>query len=463
VSVLARRRIHFVGIGGAGMSALAEVLLARGLEVSGCDAKPSAVLDHLEGLGALVHVGHSPEHLDGAEALVVSSAIAAANAEVDAARARGIRVVRRAELLADVLAQGRGIAVAGTHGKSTTTAMVGAVLEAAGRDPTVLVGGRMRGRSGNVRLGSSEWIVAEADEFDRSFLALSPAHAIVTNIEADHLDTYGSYDEVRAAFATFVGQVEPGGVVVRGVDDQGARELAVPQGREDRSFGLGPEARVRADDVRLERLGARFALLLDGEPAGEITLAVPGLHNVKNALASAALAWGIGIHPDAVRDGLAGVRGVARRFEVLRAGEELTVVDDYAHHPTEIEATLAGARAAFPGRRLVAIFQPHLYSRTRDFAEGFGRALTGADMAFVTGIYPAREAPIPGVDAGLLERSTRAAGGRVTLLPALDDDAALEAAAAEVEARLSPGDVVITLGAGDVDRLGHRIAERASR
>jgi UDP-N-acetylmuramate--alanine ligase len=445
------------------MSALAEVLLARGGEVSGCDAKASPVLDHLESLGARVHVGHSPDHLDGAEALVISSAIAAANPEVEAARTSGLTIVRRAELLADVMAEGRGIAVAGTHGKSTTTAMVGAVLEAAGWDPTVLVGGRMRGRAGNVRLGHGEWIVAEADEFDRSFLALHPSHAIVTNIEADHLDTYGSYDQVRAAFATFVGQVEPGGVVVRGIDDAGARALIVPADHDDRKFGLDPDARVRAENVRLEDLGARFTLVLDGEPAGEVVLEVPGLHNVRNALAACAIASGIGIDFAAIRGGLGEVRGVARRFEVLHATDALVVVDDYAHHPTEIEATLASARAAFPGRRLVAVFQPHLYTRTRDFAAGFGRALAAADRAFVTGIYPARESPIPGVDASLLERATRAAGGRVTLLPALDDEAALGTAVTEVEARLSPGDVVITFGAGDVDRLGRRIAERASR
>jgi UDP-N-acetylmuramate--alanine ligase len=461
VSVLARRRIHFVGIGGAGMSALAEVLLARGCEVSGCDARPSPVLDRLAELGARVHVGHSPDHLDGAEALVVSSAVATGNPEIRAARERGLVVVRRAELLADVLAEGQGIAIAGTHGKSTTTMMVGEVLAAAGRDPTVLVGGQMRGRGGNVRLGGGAWIVAEADEFDRSFLALRPAHAIVNNIEADHLDTYGSFDEIRSAFAAFVDQVEAGGVVARGIDDAGARALAVPAGRIDVTFGTDPAARVRAEEVRLEKLGARFALVLDGEPAGEVELAVPGLHNVRNALGAAALAWGIGIDAAATRSGLATVRGVARRFEVLRSSPELVVVDDYAHHPTEIEATLASARAAFPGRRLVAVFQPHLYSRTRDFAEGFGRALAGADHAFVTGIYPAREAPIPGVDAALLERASRSAGGRATLLPALDDDAALENAARTVEAQLAPGDVVVTLGAGDVDRLGRRIAEGA--
>ena len=461
MSVLGARRIHFVGIGGAGMSALAEVLIARGCAVSGCDAKDSAVLERLASLGARVALGHSPDHLDGAEALVVSSAVARDNPEIAVARQRGIAVVRRAELLGEILARGQGIAVAGTHGKSTTTMMVGAVLEAAGRNPTVLVGGQMRGRSGNVRLGGEEWQVAEADEFDRSFLALRPSHAVVTNVEADHLDTYGSYDEVRSAFGEFLERVSEGGVVARGIDDGGAAALVVPAGRRDVPFGLGAGALVRGESVRLEGLGSRFSLVVAGEPVAEIALAVPGLHNVRNALAAAALAWGIGIEPVAIGAGLAGVRGVARRFELLQGGGDLAVVDDYAHHPTEIEATLDGARAAFPDRRLVAVFQPHLYTRTRDFAEGFGRALAKADVAFVTGIYPARESPIPGVDAGLLERATRAAGGRVELLPALDDDAAVEDAAGRIEEELRSGDVVVTLGAGDVDRLARRLATAA--
>ncbi len=456
--VLGCRRIHFVGIGGAGMSALAEVLLARGIEVSGCDARGGAVLDHLAALGARVHVGHSAEHLNGAEALVVSSAVAGGHPELEAARSRGLPVTRRAELLGEVLAEGRGIAVAGTHGKSTTTSMVGAVLEAAGLDPTVLVGGQMRGREGNVRLGSGAWIVAEADEFDRSFLALRPEHAVVNNVEADHLDTYGSYDEVKAAFGAFLERVAEGGIVARGVDDPGAAGLAVPPGRRDVTFGLEDGAQVRATDVRLEGMGARFRLRLDGEPAGEVVLPVPGLHNVRNGLGAAAVAWGIGVSPEAIRAGLARAGGVARRFELLRTGSDRTVVDDYAHHPTEIAATLASARAAFPGRRLVAVFQPHLYSRTRDFAGDFGRALAAADLAYVTGIYPAREAPIPGVDAALVVDAARAAGGEARLLPALTDQAAVEVAAGEIERSLVPGDVVVALGAGDVDRLGRRLA-----
>jgi UDP-N-acetylmuramate--alanine ligase len=463
VSVLAgRREVHFVGIGGAGMSALAEVLIARGRTVSGCDARGGPVLDRMAALGARVHVGHSPEHLDGADALVVSSAIAADNPELAAARERGLAVVRRAELLAAVMAEGHGIAIAGTHGKSTTTMMMGAVLEAAGWEPTVLVGGRMRGRAGNVRLGTGDWIVAEADEFDRSFLALHPAHAIVTNVEADHLDTYGTANAVHAAFEQFLGRVAKKGVVARGIDDAGARALSVPGARRDVTFGLDPAARVRAHDVRLEGLVAAFTLVLDRKESAEIALQVPGLHNVRNALAAAAMAWALGVETAAIGRGLAAVGGVARRFEVVVREPELTVVDDYAHHPTEITATLVSARAAFPERRLVAVFQPHLYSRTRDLAADFGAALAGADLAFVTGIYPAREAPIPGVTAELVVEAARAAGGVAVALPALEGEA-LERAAETIEARLEPGDVVLTLGAGDVDGMARRLAGRARR
>ena len=319
----------------------------------------------------------------------------------------------------------------------------------------------MRGRGGNVRLGQGEWVVTEADEFDRSFLALAPSHAVITNVEADHLDTYGSFDEVRAAFAAFVERVADGGVVARGIDDPGAAGLEVPAGRRGVSFGLHPEAAVRAEDIELEGLGATFALVLDGERAGRIELAVPGLHNVQNALAATAIARGLGIEVDSIRRGLAAVGGVARRFEIVRRTGDLAIVDDYAHHPTEIAAALACARAGFPGRRLVALFQPHLYSRTRDFATAFGAALAAADLAFVTGIYPAREAPIPGVTSELVVAAARSEGAEVVALPALDDER-LEAAARTVEERLRSGDVVVTLGAGDVDRLARRLAEEAT-
>ncbi|HUP18552.1 MAG TPA: UDP-N-acetylmuramate--L-alanine ligase [Gemmatimonadota bacterium] len=447
-----RRRLHFMGIGGAGMCALAEILLDRGLVVTGCDLRPGAAAPHLTALGAQIHTGHSPDHLHPDDGVVVSSAIQAQEPEVVAARERGHPIVRRAEMLGALMTGSPGIAVAGTHGKSTTTAMIGAVLEAAGWDPTVMVGGRMRDRGGNVRIGRGEWLVAEADEFDRSFLALSPRHAVVTNVEVDHLDTYGTPQAYRAAFAEFVGQVTAGGVVVVGADDPGARSLPISDGIRRTTFGLGEHADVRATDLLDGEMESRFTLVLAGEPAGEVVLGLPGRHNVRNALAAAAIGWALDVDPGAIRDGLTRVRGIERRFEIVRTGVDLTIIDDYAHHPTEVEAALATARRSFPGRRLVAVFQPHLYSRTRDLAEEFGRSLAAADVVFVMPIYPAREAPIPGVTAELVSRAARAAGAAEVIDLGEADEARL------VAARLAPGDVVVTMGAGDIDLLAPRLA-----
>lgn len=457
MSVLDRnRRFHFMGIGGAGMSALAELLLARGYAVSGCDVRPSATTARLRTLGAQIFAGHDPDHLDAAEAVVVSSAIAVDNSELAAARRRGQTVLRRAELLGAVMAAARGVAVAGTHGKSTTTAMVGSVLEAAGWNPTVLVGGRIRSEGGNVRVGGREWLVAEADEFDRSFLTLFPDHAVINNIEADHLDTYGTLEALGAAFHQFAAQVAEGGTIALGVDDTGARELSPPPGRRVVTFGFAEDAAVRAAGVGHRQLTTRFDLLLpDGRREG-VELQLPGRHNVRNALGAAALAWSLGIDPATIRAGLTAVRGVERRFEVVHEDDEVLIVDDYAHHPTEIAATLASARLGWPGRRLVALFQPHLYTRTRDFAIEFGAALAAADVVFVTDIYAAREAPIPGVTGELVSEAARWAGGSdVTYLP---NGAVEEAVAAQV----LPGDLVLTMGAGDIDGAARRLAARRS-
>ena len=449
----ADRPVHMMGIGGAGMSALAEILLAEGREVSGCDLKAGPVLDRLEALGATVHVGHDPEHLDAAAVVVVSSAIQATDPELAAARERDQPVLLRAELLGALMDRARGIGVAGTHGKSTTTTMVGSILTAAGLDPTVVVGGRIRGQRGNVRLGSGEWLVAEADEFDRSFLALAPEHAIVTNVEADHLDTYVDFDGVRAAFAEFLERVEEGGTIAVCVDDPEARRLPEPAGREIVGYGLDPRAEVRAESIEARGIETRFELILGEEDAGTVTLRMPGRHNVANALGAAAVARAIGVEPAAIRAGLENVRGVERRFEIVHEDEEITIVDDYAHHPTEVAATLASARESWPERRIVAVFQPHLYSRTRDFSDAFGAALTGADVVFVTDVYPAREDPIEGVTGELVSEAAGAAGAAdATFLPD-------EADVGPIVARLAPGDVVITLGAGDVDAVARRLAD----
>lgn len=452
------RRLHLMGIGGAGMSGLAEWLLDRGHEVGGCDSHASEATRRLERLGARVEEGHGPGHVEGVDALIVSSAIPADHPERRAAAERGIPVIRRAELLGAIMQGSRGIAVAGTHGKSTTSTMTGSVLESGGLDPTVIVGGRIRGRDGNVRIGAGSWVVAEADEFDRSFLALDPEIAVITNVEADHLDIYETLAAVRQAFADFAARVTEGGTLIVGLDDPGAREVRTPEGVSVLTFGTSAEADVRAEEIAASPTGIAFDLLLGGAGAGRVRLAMPGVHNVRNALAAAAVGWKLDLTADAIRAGLEAVEGVERRFEIVYGTDDLMIVDDYAHHPSEIAATLSGAREGWPERRIVAVFQPHLYTRTRDFAAEFGVALAGADLVFVTDVYAAREKPIEGVSGRLVSEAARTARAAVRYLP--DETAAGRDAADVVEEALEPGDMVVTLGAGDIDRLARRLVER---
>jgi UDP-N-acetylmuramate--alanine ligase len=446
--------LHFMGIGGAGMSGLAELLVHAGYTVTGCDVRRSATTDRLEALGVRVHIGHGVDHASSTETVVISSAIPVDNEELVAARDRGCQVIRRAELLAAVMTGTKGIAVAGTHGKSTTTTMIGAILDAAGWDPTVLVGGRIRGQDGNVRLGAGKWLVAEADEFDRSFLALEPDHAVITNIEPDHLDTYESAAQVDAAFAQFAARIRDRGTLVLGIDDPGVRCLEPPAGLGVVTFGLSSDADVRGAEIEPRQLDTRFEMRLPDGRREDVEVSLPGRHNVLNALAAAAMGWSLGLEPEILAAGLSSVRGVERRFEIVYEDEDVMIVDDYAHHPTEVAATLASARTGWPGRRLVAVFQPHLYSRTRDFASQFGTALADADVVFVTDVYPAREAPIAGVSGRLVCDAVKRAGA--------DDVTYVENGSVSdiVAARLTDGDLVVTLGAGDVDRVARRLAEK---
>jgi UDP-N-acetylmuramate--alanine ligase len=447
------REFHFMGIGGAGMSGLAELLVQCGYTVTGCDVRRSITTDRLEALGVGVRIGHGIDHAKPVEAVVISSAIPMDNDELVAARDRGCQIVRRAELLGAVMTDSVGIAVAGTHGKSTTTTMIGAILEAAGWDPTVLVGGRIRGQDGNVRLGAGKWMVAEADEFDRSFLALEPDHAVITNIEPDHLDTYESAAQVDAAFAQFAGRVNDNGTLVLGIDDEGVRRLDPPTGLSVVTFGLSSDADVRGAEIKSRQLDTRFEMRLPDGRREDVEVSLPGRHNVLNALAAAAMGWSLGLEPGILTAGLASVRGVERRFEIVFEDEDVMIVDDYAHHPTEVAATLASARTGWPGRRLVAVFQPHLYSRTRDFANEFGTALADADVVFVTDVYPAREAPIAGVSGRLVcDAVERAGASDVTYV---ENGSVSDI----VAARLTEGDLVVTLGAGDVDRVARRLAQ----
>ncbi len=445
-------RIHFIGIGGIGMSALARILLDRGSGVSGSDAQASPLTEELAREGAKITIGHRAEAVAGAGRVVISDAIHEDNPELAEARARGIPVVRRSQLLAELMAGRRGIAVSGTHGKTTVTAMVGAILAEAGMDPTVVVGGVYPEFGGNARVGRGDWFVAEACEAYESYLDLSPELAVITNIEPDHLDHHGTADHLFASFRQFLARLQPGGCAVLCADRPEVLELAEGLDRQVATYGFAPEAQVRGAEPRAAGLSGRCRLVVEGRDHGELEVGVPGMHNLVNALGATACALRAGAPVEAAKRALAAFRGTERRFEVLGTYRDVTVVDDYAHHPTEIAATIAAARAAFPGRRLVAVFQPHLYSRTRDFADGFAEALRAADVAGLVEIYPAREAPLPGVSIGSIAERMRAAG----------QDARWELPKKEVASRLlpdlRPGDVVLVMGAGDVTECAHELA-----
>lgn len=446
-----------MGIGGAGMAPLAELVRRSGGEVTGCDGRHSPTLDSLAGRGVVVAVGHSPMHVEGCSALVVTSAIPRDHPEIAAAREAAIPVIRRAEALGAIVNRGTVVGVAGTHGKTTTTALTTYVLESAGLQPTGVVGGRVRVWDGNLRHGDGSIYVVEADEYDHSFLSLEPTVAVVTTLEADHLDVFGSLGGVEKAFLDYIERVRRDGVIVACGDDHGVGRLIAarsPGGPPVVTYGLGPGSMLRAEDVAVRGRTTTFTVRERGRRLGSATLNIPGLHNVRNSLAAIGVGRFFGVEWKAIAPALEQYRGVDRRFEIVGEKGGVLVVDDYAHHPTEIEATLAAARAAYPDRRIVAVFQPHLYSRTRDFAEGFGRALARADLLFVTDIYPAREAPIEGVTGEMIVAPARAAGADVRYLP---DRATV---AAEVAAELRENDVCLTLGAGDLDAAAREILDR---
>ena len=443
------RHLHFMGAGGVGMCGLAEVMLADGYLVSGCDLELSERTGRLAELGATVARGHDPAHLAGADALVMSAAVNPAHPEVAAAREAGLPVVRRAELLGFLMQHGRGVAVAGTHGKTTTTALTGHLLDAVGLAPTIVVGGNARFLGAHGRRGAGDVLVCEADEFDRSFLELSPEIAVITNVEAEHLDCYDGPDDLEAAFATFANRVRPFGVVVLCGDDAGARSLAPRLRRRALWYGTAEGSGLRATDIVADASGSRFAVeSAESGRLGTVRLPLLGLHNVRNALAALAVGLELEVAFDRLAAACESFAGVARRFQVLGERAGVTVVDDYAHHPTEISAVLSAARQAMPGRRLVAVFQPHLFSRTRDFAAAFGEALLAADVALVLPIYPARESPIAGVDSGIVVDEARR-GGHAAVEAVDGMDSALE----RLAEMLLRGDVLLTIGAGDVHRL----------
>jgi len=450
------QHIHFVGIGGVGMSGIAEVLLTLGYRVTGSDARRSETVERLERLGAKVYVGHAAAQVEGAHVVVSSSAVARDNVEVAAARQRGIPVIARAEMLAELMRLKYGIAIAGTHGKTTTTSMVAAVLATGGFDPTVVVGGRVHGLGTNARLGQGEFLVAEADESDGSFLKLTPTIAVVTTVDAEHLDHYPDLDAIVAAFLAFANKVPFYGAVVVCLDDPNLQRM-IPRMMDKRvvTYGLEAGADVTARRLQFAEMRSTCEVVHRGVSLGTMNLQIPGRHNVLNALAATAVALDLEMPFPKIQTALAGFAGVQRRFQVRGIARDVLVVDDYGHHPAEIRATLAAAKAGFD-RRVITVFQPHRYSRTQHLRDDFLTAFYQSDVLIVMDIYAAGEAPIPGVHARDLADGIAAHGHREVLYLGGDRAAIIDYLCESTRA----GDLVLTLGAGDVGQLGGELLQR---
>jgi UDP-N-acetylmuramate--alanine ligase len=452
------RHLHFVGIGGSGMSGIAEVLLNLGYVVSGSDTAVSAATQRLQSLGAQVYAEHAAINIAHADALVVSSAVRSDNPELLAARVARVPIVPRAEMLAELMRLRQGIAIAGTHGKTTTTSLVASILAAGGLDPTFVIGGRLNSAGVNARLGSGEYIVVEADESDASFLHLSPVIAVVTNIDNDHMETYGhDLARLRQAFVEFIARLPFYGRAVLCLDDQRVREILPLVSKPVLGYGFCADAQVRAVAVQTDGTGMRFSVERDGRPALAVRLNLPGEHNVRNALAAIAVAQEIGLPDAAVLEALAVFKGVGRRFarmgEVAVPGGTFTLVDDYGHHPVEVSATLSAARGAFPGRRIVLVFQPHRYTRTRDCFEDFVDVLAHADALLLTEVYAAGEIPIVAADGRSLARALRLTNRIEPVF--VENTDALPRAILDLA---RPGDVVITMGAGSIGAVAQKLA-----
>lgn len=448
-----QHRLHFVGIGGAGMSGIAELCLRLGLAVSGCDLHRSSTTARLQRLGIAVEHGHHPSHLGlELDAVVISSAVKFSNPEVAAARDMKIPVISRAEMLGELLRMARlGIAVAGTHGKTTTTSLIGQIMEEAGFDPTVAIGGSLRARGTNVRLGRGDFMVAEADESDASFLLLLPTIAVVTNIDPEHLDYYGTMERVREAYLNFINRVPFYGVAVLGIDSINIRGMLPAIRKPVLTYGFSPEADFRAEAVVIEGLSTSFELIHQGARAGRVTIPLPGYHLALNALAAIAVAFELGIDFKIATRALAAFSGISRRFEIKGAAGGRIVLDDYAHHPEEVRATLRAARAAFQ-RRIVTIFQPHRFSRLRDLFDDFLTAFDDTDVLYLMEVYAAGEDPIDDVTARRLYESLRARGHLNVHYLADHSDPALR-----LMHETTQGDLLVTLGAGDVYKLGENL------
>jgi len=453
------QQIHLVGIGGSGMSGIAEVLLTLGYKVTGSDLQASDTTRRLEELGGRIFIGHQESNVGDAQVVVISSAVSPSNPEVIFARAKQVPVIPRAEMLAELMRLKFGVAIAGAHGKTTTTSMVANVLAQGGLDPTMVIGGKVNALGSHARLGRGDLLVAEADESDGSFLRLSPTVIVVTNLDREHLDHYGSMERINESFLEFINKVPFYGLAVLCADDDRLRALFPKIVKRYQTYGLreidGISPDFRATDISLKQWGAEFRAFFRGRSLGPFRLSVPGIHNVTNALAAIAIGIELDVPTDLIRKALAAFTGVERRFHLRGEAGGVMVVDDYGHHPTEIRATLAAAKQGWTDRRVIVLFQPHRYTRTRDLLEDFSRAFTDADRLFLTDIYAASEQPIPGVSGARLAEAIRASGHpSVTFVERKDD------LVNQVLPEIKPGDLVLTLGAGDIWKSGPALLAR---
>jgi len=447
------KKIHFVGVGGIGMSGIAEILLNKGFEVSGSDLNLTEVTNRLAELGAKIYEGHSADNVKDADVLVYSSAVVPDNPEVRAAADRNIPIIKRAEMLAETMRMQYGIGIAGTHGKTTTTSMVGLTLTEGGIDPTIIVGGKLSGLGGtNARLGNGEFIVVEADEFDRTFLKLTPTIAAITTLEREHLDTYKDLDDIKTAFIEFANKVPFYGFVVICLDEPALQDIIPFINKTVFTYGTTAQADVRAIDIEFEGFSSKYTVIYKGKELGSVKLNIPGEHYVKNSLVAVTIGIELGIDFNVIKKALEKFKGVYRRFET-KYNHDVLVLDDYAHHPTESSATLAGIRAAWD-RRLVVVFQPHLYSRTKDFYQDFGRSFLNSDVFICTDIYPAREKPIEGVTGEMIANIAKKYGHKNVHY--IQDKKDVPQKLMELKKK---DDIIITMGAGDIWKYGEKFVE----
>jgi UDP-N-acetylmuramate--alanine ligase len=448
------KKVHFVGIGGIGMSGIAEILLNQGFQISGSDNNLTDITSHLSDLGIKIYEGHSEKNLEEADVVVYSSAVTLDNPEVKAAVERKIPIIKRAEMLAECMRMKYGIGIAGTHGKTTTTSMVGLTLTEGGIDPTIIVGGKLSGLGGtNARLGNSEFIVVEADEFDRTFLKLTPTIAALTTLESEHLDTYKDLEDIKSAFIEFANKVPFYGFVVLCMDEPALQDIIPQINKKIFTYGLTAQADIRAINIVHDRFTSRFTVKYKGEEIGEINLKIPGIHNVKNSLVAVCIAKELGIDFKIIQKALSSFTGVYRRFEV-KYNKEILVIDDYGHHPTETSATLAGVRSGWSNRRLIAVFQPHLFTRTKDFYQEFGRSFLNSDIFICTDVYPAREKPLEGVSGQLIADAAKKFGHKNVFY--IKDKNEIPQKLFQLK---KDNDIIVTLGAGDIWKYNQKFVE----